>query len=493
MSHSYAGLLPVPLLVLDNKLHIVYSNELAKAVFPPLSLGKSTPLESLLHEDDQSNFRVRLESPASSQVQVKGRFKTGNPAELRWCELRGVRTLERETLNCVLLDIHDEVLSAQQISDERADAYAHLEKAQLSRNQFLDIMSHELRTPLTAILGLSEALTAGLYGTIAEDQLEAIRTINDCGANLLGLINDILDVTKLETGKIRLHPEVLSAREICESAIRLHSNMAREKGVEFVVNAELPDSSLIGDRKRLKQCLSHLVDNAIKFGSAQSKVTIEIEQRPNNVHLHVLDEGPGIPPNDLPNLLAPFRQSDQSLARHYEGAGLGLSLAKKLVDLMGGSLEAQNRPEKGACFSLILPIATTEVATTPTIPKLCGEGTVLVVDDHEATVKLLGDALRTWGFEAEAFSDTSSLQSRPKDQPARAILMDGKLPDGNGLECIRWLRKQPEYRNLPIVFLTASEGLELKAAGMEAGASAFIEKPVKLSALARCLERLLTI
>jgi CheY-like chemotaxis protein/nitrogen-specific signal transduction histidine kinase len=391
----------------------------------------------------------------------------------------------------VAFDIHDEVLAGQHISKEKAETFERLEQAQLTRNQFLDNMSHELRTPLTAILGLSEALETGLYGDCSDEQREAFRTINDCGASLLGLINDILDVTKLETQKVEITEEPLQATEICDSIVRLHKKMAAAKRIEVSVEVCDGDSEFMGDRKRLKQVLSHLLNNAIKFSPRDSHVILRFQVRENDVLFQVLDEGPGISTSELPRLLTPFRQSDEGLARHYGGLGLGLSLAQKLVDLMRGSLAVRNREEGGAEFSVSLPkrmhTANQENLAFP----IQGEGTILVVDDHEATVKLLKDALDSWGFQAETISSVRSLKERSHAQSVRAVLMDGKLTDGNGIECIRWLRDRSEYARTPIVFLTASQSDSLKRAGLDAGASAYLEKPIRLSQLSRCLQHLL--
>jgi CheY-like chemotaxis protein len=353
-------------------------------------------------------------------------------------------------------------------------------------------MSHELRTPLTAILGLSEALELGLYGECSDEQKDAARTINECGGALLRLINDILDVTKLETQKLQLQKEPLQAGDFCKSVIGLNSKSARDKGVGLISTLEPSQFRFLADRKRLKQAVSHLLDNAIKFTEHGGAVSLQGCLRGDDVVFEILDQGPGIPEDSLPELLTTFEQSDQGLYRLHGGAGLGLRLSKKLVDLMEGELEVRNREAGGACFSVTLPQALLEEETQDVSIGVRGEGTILVVDDHQATAKLLRDALTTWGFEVETFPDASSLRARSSERPVRAILMDGVLPDGSGVDCIRWLRQDSHYKDLPIVFLTASEGLEAKRAGMAAGASAHLEKPVKLVEIAHCLDYLLS-
>jgi signal transduction histidine kinase/CheY-like chemotaxis protein len=480
--------IPTPVLLLDKEFMIVDFNEAAQQAFPILRAEEPKRLEALIHGDDWSLVQSELDGFDGS-IRFRCRLFSGSSKDSRWYDFRCACSEEKAGLICVIFDIHEEVLNGQTISKEKADAYIRMEQAQLARNKFLDIMSHELRTPLTAILGLSEALDTGLYGACTDEQKDAIRTIFECGTNLLRLINDILDVTKLETGKLQIHAEPLSAREVCKSVSRQHSQAAKERNV--VLSTESPDILFLGDRRRLKQALSHLVENAIKFSPHGKKVTLAVTFDSLDVTFSVLDQGPGIPVDELPSLLLPFRQFDQTLARHYNGAGLGLTLSQKLMDLMGGRLEVRNRQEGGACFSLVLPEAYFEQKRKDAPVHVKGEGTVLIVDDHQATVKLLRDALIAWGFDVETFEDVRSLQARSKDSPATAVLMDGKLPDGSGIDCIAWLREQSEYKDLPIVFLTASEGLELKQAGMAAGASAYLEKPVRLAEIAHCLEYLL--
>lgn len=476
--------LPVPILRLNDGLEILEYNSAALEAIP--ELDDQAHLPSFLVSEDQKSFLLEL-SGGGHDFSFRGRV--AGESEGRWFEFQFGRW-DGERV-CVLRDIDVEVTSQQRESQEKEEAYAQLEQAQLARNRFLDIMSHELRTPLTAILGLSEALELGLYGECSEEQKDAAHTINECGGALLRLINDILDVTKLETKKLQLQKEPLQASEFCKSVVGLNSKTAREKGVGLVSSLEPSQFRFLGDRKRLKQAVSHLLDNAIKFTENGGTVSLQGALRDGDVVFDILDQGPGIPADSLPELLTTFEQSDQGLSRLHGGAGLGLRLSKKLVDLMEGELTVRNRDTGGACFSVILPQALLEEELQEVSIGVRGEGTILVVDDHQATAKLLRDALTTWGFEVETFPDGGSLRTRSSESPVRAILMDGVLPDGSGIECIQWLRENPKYKDLPIVFLTASEGLDVKRAGMAAGASAHLEKPVKLVEIAHCLDYLL--
>ncbi|MCA9779464.1 MAG: response regulator [Candidatus Eremiobacteraeota bacterium] len=479
--------LPAPVLRLDDQCGVVGCNSSALESIPELRDHEGIPLESLVCKEDWPD--VMRAHGSVNNARVRARIAGAGTGEERWFEFHFGSTKERRV--CLLRDIDCEVRHDEKELQEKADAFARLEQAQTARNRFLDIMSHELRTPLTAILGLSEALELGLYGDCSEEQKDAARTINECGGTLLRLINDILDVTKLETQKLQVQKEPLQATEVCKSVLGLNSKSARDKEVGLTSCVQPSNFRFQGDRKRLKQALSHLLDNAVKFTEHGGAVYLEVRLQGGDVVFSIRDQGPGIPSDLLPELLTTFTQSDQGLSRLHGGAGLGLRLSKRLVDLMDGTLEVRNQEEGGACFRLTLPDALLEDDPQEPSISVRGEGTILVVDDHQATAKLLRDALTTWGFEVETFSDAGSLRARSETGTVRAILMDGVLPDGSGIDCIHWLRQKPEYKDLPIVFLTASEGLEVKRAGMAAGASAHLEKPVKLVEIAHCLDYLL--
>jgi signal transduction histidine kinase/CheY-like chemotaxis protein len=479
--------LSLPVLYLDSDLKVVDRNRAALDEIP--GSGASSQFRSLLHPDDWSELGERLESSEPYLGRLRARLISEDDPTGRWFEL-AFGQLDGTRL-CILRDIHSEVGQFERELQEKASALAGMEHAQLARNRFLDIMSHELRTPLTAILGLSEALELGLYGDCSEEQKEAIRTINECGASLLRLINDILDVTKLETHKLKLQLEPLHAGDFCKSVLGLNAKFAREKEIVLTSDLEIAQFHFEGDRRRLKQAVSHLLDNAIKFTNQGGNVVLEVTREDQDVLFSVYDRGPGISADELPTLLTTFQQSDQGLSRLHGGAGLGLRLAKRLVDIMNGVLEVRNRSDGGACFSITLRGAFLEEEKEQRPSCVRGEGTILVVDDHKATAKLLRDALTTWGFEVETFAQVSSFKARSSHLPTRAVFMDGKLPDGSGIDCIDWMREQPDYKDLPIVFMTASEGLEVKQAAMAAGASAHLQKPVKLIEIAHCLDYLL--
>lgn len=364
-----------------------------------------------------------------------------------------------------------------------------LARAEFSRNQFLSNMSHELRTPLTAILGLSEALEVGLYGICSEEQCRAFRTINDCGKSLLGLINDILDVTKLELHQLSLNDDPVSASQLLQSVVRLHKQPAKSK--EVIVHCQIDASAqtFAGDATRLKQLLSHLLSNAIKFSPPQSEVTLSCEQSKGIIVFRVTDRGLGIDQESIEKIFEPFQQLDEGFNRVHPGAGLGLNLAKKLAVLMGATIEVQARGGGGTEFIVKLPFQPAVPPPSLLFQSLRGDGLVLVVDDHHATAELLRVTLTSWGFQVKSLEGARAFKSYRPESPVKLILMDAKLPDGAGVECIRWLREQESYRDSIVILLTAQSVPFLREQGLQAGAQDFLSKPLELAQLAGCISQ----
>ena len=424
------------------------------------------------------------------------RLSSTHKISWRWYEVRSQQLSPGEVLFAAF-DVHQQVLAEKFIAKEREESFrrldqqaAELERAQQMKNQFLANMSHELRTPLTAILGLSEALEVGLYGECPPDQREAFHTINDCGKSLLGLVNDILDVTKLETQEIRFELEPLSISELARAVVRLHKKVAHSKRVSVEVSVDKESFLFSGDRKRLKQILAHLLGNAIKFTAEDTMVELVCTHPEGFLEVQVLDRGPGVSESDESSIFESFRQLDGGRTRSYGGVGLGLSLVKKLVDLMNGDLSVSRREVGGSNFRLRIPVQETKPEQAPDQALIKGSGLVLVVDDHKAASGFLCSALRSWGFTALPCYSLTELKAAPL-KGVTLVLMGGMLSDGSGIDGIVWLREQEKSREIPIIFLTATEGSDLRRAGLRAGAHAYLEKPVKLSQLSQCISTIL--
>lgn len=247
-----------------------------------------------------------------------------------------------------------------------------LARASRHKSEFLANMSHELRTPLNAILGFAELIMDGVYGQVPDELRESIEDIHINGRHLLRLINDVLDLSKIEAGQMRLNLGECSIQSLIDSTISATRSLAAEKGLELVSRVETGLPLALGDSKRITQVLMNLVGNAIKFTSGGGSVTVTA-RRVTNGELHTLnpapemadcievavaDTGIGIPVEELKNIFSEFRQVDSSITREYGGSGLGLSIAKRLVEMHEGSIWAESQVGKGSIFYFRIPLGT---------------------------------------------------------------------------------------------------------------------------------------
>ena len=232
-----------------------------------------------------------------------------------------------------------------------------LAKALQAKNEFLASMSHELRTPLSAILSFSESLQLNLYGSLNEKQLKSVQTIESSGRRLLHLINNIITFSQAQSGSLDFEMQLSLLRMICDSSIQSMQPKAGAKRQQLVFHIEPETIQVSVDARRLKQAMDSLLDNAIKFTPDEGRIEVRVVGEPasRQVRIRISDTGIGIKQEDFPKLFQPFVQIDARLARMYEGTGLGLALAKALVELQGGSVEAESIFGKGSCFTIVLP------------------------------------------------------------------------------------------------------------------------------------------
>ncbi len=230
------------------------------------------------------------------------------------------------------------------------------EAANLAKSDFLSNMSHELRTPLTGILGFSNILLQQIFGQLNNKQKQYIEGISSCGSHLLELINDLLDLSKVEAGKEELVLESIVIEELCQSCLSLFRERCLNQNLKLKLLIAADVKSWVADRRRIKQILVNLLSNAVKFTESGS-ITLQVEKNENILQLSVIDTGVGIEPADQITLFQPFRQLDSGLNRKYEGTGLGLALSRKLARLHGGDITLKSQSGQGSCFTLILPMA----------------------------------------------------------------------------------------------------------------------------------------
>lgn len=383
--------------------------------------------------------------------------------------------------------------------------YANRELLKMAKlkDEFLASVSHELRNPLNAILGGTEILEDGYYGPLNEKQSRVIERISQSGEHLLGLINDILDISKTEAGKLTIDRKQISLPNVCEVCLNLVKESAVKKNIRLKTSFDPEVPVIYADQKRLKQILLNLLSNALKFTPQDGTVTLSYtkQKKENRVVISVKDTGIGIAKDMMDKLFKPFVQLDSSLARHYEGTGLGLALVKNLTDLHNGSIELKSTPNEGSCFSVILPLQTNppaadtaqQVRLPDTQEESLPEGKnirVLLVEDNPDNRETLSEYLRFRGCQVSAAGDGVEGIRQAYELHPDIILMDIQMPGMDGLEAIRRLRADDSFKKTPIVALTALVMPGDKQRCLTTGADSYLSKPVSLRNLMTVVKQL---
>ena len=380
-------------------------------------------------------------------------------------------------------------------ANERLEHLAHM------KDQFLANMSHELRTPLNAVLGLSEALMEDIYGPLTPKQRESLQIIQQSGQHLLDLINDILDLSKIQADRMSLDIVDVDLDSLSQQVMRLvrAQASARRQHLHFSSNG-LP-GIIKGDPKRLKQILLNLLSNAVKFTPEEGEVGVEIHYHADDhtVRLTVWDSGIGIPADQQDLIFEPFVQLDGDLARQHAGTGLGLSLVARLTEMHGGRMEMDSTPDHGSRFTIVLPGPCSPHASPamaesdrsaaaahnhPATEHTPGSGgKVLIVEDNAANITHVRDYLHSRGFDVvTAGNGLDGIDAAAQLLPD-VILMDIQMPGIDGFEAIARLRRDRRTEKLFIVALTAMAMAEDRARCLEAGADAYLSKPFSLKEL----------
>jgi PAS domain S-box-containing protein len=400
-----------------------------------------------------------------------------------------------------------------------------LARATRLKDEFLANMSHELRTPLNAILGMTEGLQDAVFGNVNEAQIKALQTIEKSGSHLLSLINDILDLAKIESGKIELERTPVSINYLCQSSLAFIKQQALQKHIHLEIKQSLNLPDLLIDERRIRQVLINLLNNAVKFTPEGGNITLEVSHKMGNVdhnlgeqispisppdllsqnylEIAVIDTGIGISPADIKKLFQPFMQIDSALNRQYQGTGLGLALVKRIVELHGGQINLTSEVGQGSCFTIKLPCTTAVSAATeltessspimePNQSNQTNSPLILLAEDNEANVITVSSYLGAKGYRIiNAKNGQEAIDFAKLHQP-NLILMDIQMPGMDGLEAMREIRRDPELVNLPIIALTALAMSGDRERCLAAGANYYLTKPVKLKQLATNIKEILS-
>ena len=368
--------------------------------------------------------------------------------------------------------------------EQLRQANAELEEASRHKSKFLAGMSHELRTPLNAILGFSELLMDDGDTLTSSVRQNFLANIHTSGKHLLGLINDILDLAKVEAGQTELYLESVAVEGVARGVLDLLTPLADRKQIGLHLTEE--PVSVVADHQKVKQMLINLVSNAIKFTPAGGRVDVSCRRRGQEVRIAVRDTGVGIAREDLPRVFEEFEQLEPPADQTAEGTGLGLALTKRFAELHGGWVEVRSQLGRGSTFTLHLPVEAAAPAARPRVPVAAGDGPlILVVEDNPHAADLLTTYLTRGGYSVEVANQGSSALELARRLRPDAITLDLLLPEVDGWDVLAALKHDPETADIPVVVVTV---VDSPARGRALGAVDYLVKPVDPRTLLDCLE-----
>jgi len=364
---------------------------------------------------------------------------------------------------------------------------AHAEMASSAKSQFLAIMSHEMRTPLNGVIGFSDLL---MQTDLTESQMQYMQAVYSSAISLLDLINDVLDLSKIEAGKLDLNPEKTDLIELCEQIMDIVKYRAHEKGLELLLNipADLP-RYIVADRLRLKQVLVNLLGNAVKF-TEHGEVELKVEASPvpgtdaAELTFSVRDTGIGIAKENQSRIFSSFSQADGSITRRYGGTGLGLTISNMLLGKMGSRLELESEPGEGSMFRFTVRFPA-ETGGTVEGPDLSNVRRVLIVDDNAASCSILANMLLSAGIRADVAADgAAALDMVDAKTDYDLVIVDQDMPSMDGLELVRIMRERPGFASGKQAFILlhdSSDSSSVHKDLKELGIRSILAKPVRMS------------
>ncbi len=460
------------------------------------------------HPDDRAAINLAVKRSVETGAEFRVEFRVvRHQDDVRWLLAKGQVQINPMSGPERMMGIIYDISSRKQVEEARQELLAHEQAGRAeaeanarAKDEFLGVISHELRTPLSAMLGWAEVLRARQPGDPVYER--ALQTIERNAERQSQLIEDLLDTTRILSGKLRIEAQPLYLDALLEESLDVVRPTAEAKEIELAANFEVRSSLILGDANRLQQVFWNLLSNAIKFTDPGGRVEARLERDESEVRIVVRDTGHGIAPDFLPHVFDLFRQADSSSARRQGGLGLGLALARRLVEMHGGRINADSPGEgQGATFTINLPARAANRTTTEMkgieIKKALGgrpnlDGLrVLVVDDEADARDLLVIRLQQYGAEVIAAASVEAAMealSQPESRPD-AIVSDIAMPGEDGYSLIRRVRALDieEVKRIPAIALTAYSRTKDRTQALSAGFQMHVPKPVNASELAHAI------
>jgi PAS domain S-box-containing protein len=415
----------------------------------------------------------------------------------RYLRVHERRTAEQGTV-AVIEDVTDDVLRAEELRQAREAA----EAASAAKSEFLSAMSHELRTPLNAILGFAQLLERDRKQPLGERQLERLHHVLHGGEHLLRLIDDVLDLSRIEAGRITISSEPVAVGEVLREVVTTLEPMAARSEVQLVA-PELPRNlpMIEADRTRLAQILMNFGSNAIKYGKAGGHVRFRVDRGARGVRITVADDGVGIPADKRDRIFEPFQRAGQEVGP-IEGTGIGLTICKRLVELMHGQIGFTSEVGRGSEFWVEIPIHQDAVAErvvtagAPATASPLATGArahkVVYVEDNPSNIAFMRDLMEDLAAVELLVAPTAEIGLELiRTHLPQVVIMDINLPGMSGLEAVKRLRDWPETRDIPVIGLSAAALVKDTTRARETGFYRYLTKPVKVAELTAVLEELL--
>lgn len=448
---------------------------------------------------DLSNILEQLGSENHIEIQYK-RMNKKNKYE--WCSaVITVAEMEENQPSALTLTVRsiDDIIHREEEQKEMlALAAERAETANLAKSDFLSRMSHDIRTPMNAILGMTAV--AGMHIDERERVLDALGKITISSKHLLGLINEVLDMSRIESGKVSLTESAFNLSDTIESLLTVFHSQMDAKGLEFSASiAKLEHEDVIGDEQRLQQIFMNIMGNAIKFTPSGGKISIHIEEAPSHITGSGLykftfeDTGIGMEKDYIEKIFEPFSRAADSRTGKIEGTGLGMTIAVNIARMMNGDIQVESTLGKGSKFTVMVylqldDVTQADIDAFATLP-------VLVVDDEQTACESACEILKSLNMDAEYVLDGDTAVRRVAEAKAAAqdfsvVILDWKMPGKDGVDTAKELR-DTIGDDIPIIILSAYDWAEIEAEAMEAGVDAFIEKPLFKSRLTKVLKDVL--